>query len=400
MDGSKSMSDIEKIEEIIEKLQDIGPRPVGSAGLKKASSIVEDYFTKSGWDLYPLKYDCPTWDCDTSILVLGEKSIAHVPNPYSPSCDVEGEILMIASIDHLRSLTLDDAKDKIIFLYGDLTKENLFPQNFPFYQYEPHQEIYHHLTRIHPLAIIFASHKTLEPVPLSEDEDFHVPSVTVSALEGVRIIKSIEKKIKLIINSRLDKGTGTQVIARKEGSGDGKIIVSGHLDTMYSSPGAHDNASGVLCLLGIANLLEKPDMIHAIELVALTGHECFGKAEVPYFDVITKENELVAWINVDGVGHFVVPDKISFYNIGEKGKMEILNILGDTSCLEEGEQWFQGEHAHVARKNVPCIAISAGKSLDVHHTRHDTFDLLDASRISDISRIIANIILNHNFQSE
>ncbi|NIP25900.1 MAG: M28 family peptidase, partial [Gammaproteobacteria bacterium] len=79
---------------------------------------------------------------------------------------------------------------------------------------------------------------------------------------------------------------------------DRKIVVAAHYDTVWLSPGADDNASGVSVLLELAQLLKNITPGKAIELVAFTNEEQpFAETELMgsrvYLEQFTETSEKI-----------------------------------------------------------------------------------------------------------
>ena len=102
--------------------------------------------------------------------------------------------------------------------------------------------------------------------------------------------------------------------------------------------------------------------------------------------------ELIQFINIDAIGHFVIPDTISFYNWQDEEKSSCMKKIANECIIEEGDQWFQGEHVIFMNQGVKCITFSVGKSLDIHHTPQDVFELLDFNHIKKIAILVKTII--------
>ncbi|MHA2197698.1 MAG: hypothetical protein ACXABO_19085 [Promethearchaeota archaeon] len=132
-----------------------------------------------------------------------------------------------------------------LLLGGDLTKDILFPLNYPFYNIPEHQELYKLLNSLSPLAVIFISHSPVDPVPISQDKDFKIPSATISSESGEKIINSDGNVISIKIESTITEAKSSILFGGLKSNRLPEIILIAHLDTQFFSPGAHDDASGV-----------------------------------------------------------------------------------------------------------------------------------------------------------
>ena len=382
------------IKELMSKIESFGPRPIGSENIKETIFLIKEFFERNGLEVELQNFPCIYWNLINYNLKINNKSIETKINPFSPECNIIANFVIIDSLDKLKTLNKEEISNKIIVLYGELTKEILFPLNFPFFNIEYHQNLYKLLIKKKPAAVIFISHNHLMTIPLSEDDEFSIPSLTISPQDGIEILRQPKSKIELIINSELKEEVSYNVIGRKNLKTTKKIIIAAHLDTKYFSPGAHDNSSGILSLLSLAEKINKLDIPLSIELVALSSHEYSSKGVLNYINKLQDNlNSIVSFINVDGVGHWIIPDKVSFYNFNENEEQMILEKISNYLGNCKGEQWYEGEHLYFSQQGVNCLAFSAGFSLDVDHTEFDNFNLINPSKINQITDSLREVIV-------
>ena len=96
------------------------------------------------------------------------------------------------------------------------------------------------------------------PFPLIEDGDFDIPSVYMTNVEGDRLAAYCEKQVSVESHARRIPSWDCNAIARKGTSADHRIVLTESIDGRIGSPGALDNASGVVVLLLLAELLYEP----------------------------------------------------------------------------------------------------------------------------------------------
>lgn len=151
------------------------------------------------------------------------------------------------------------------------------PKAFPFYNPDHHQHIVSTLERISPLAIISATTRNPElaggmyPFPLIEDGDFDIPSVYMTDEEGHRLQDNVGKPIHLESRANRIPASGCNVVARRGDFSHSRIALTTHIDSKYNTPGALDNATGVVLLLLLAKLMQDYKAEFGIELVAING---------------------------------------------------------------------------------------------------------------------------------
>ena len=175
------------------------------------------------------------------------------------------------------------------------------------------------------MALIFISHSTTNLPLFNIDEQCGIPTITISPIDGIKLIKNQNLKIKLNIDVRNMESTSNNIMISKKGKINKKIVIFAHMDTVHFSPGAHDNSSGIICLLKLIEEFPKEEIEYTIELVAASGQEYTGKGEHLYYSKIMKNpSEIGLFINVDAVGHWIISDKLAFYNLRDDQKNNIL----------------------------------------------------------------------------
>ena len=183
----------------------------------------------------------------------------------------------------MEELAAAQAPDSIFLLRGELTKEQLMPKNFPFYNPEHHQHIIQLLETKTPQAIITATSRDLEmvgrqyPFPMIEDGDFNIPSVYMKDEDGERLAQFAGSEVELSSSTTRIPSTGSNVTARQGEQQNQRVVLMAHIDSRMGTPGASDNASGVIVLLLLAELLEEYSGSLGIEIVAMNGEDWFER---------------------------------------------------------------------------------------------------------------------------
>ncbi len=87
-------------------------------------------------------------------LTLYDEQFQVIVSPYSLGCNVKAELASAKTIDALRE---ENFEGKILFLHGEIAKEQLMPKNFVFYNPIEHQKIIALLEKSGAEAIICAT---------------------------------------------------------------------------------------------------------------------------------------------------------------------------------------------------------------------------------------------------
>lgn len=368
----------------------IGCRPIGTLNNKKAEKYIYKIFENLKYRTQTQTFNCLSWNLKKTELFIDREQIDAVANTYSNSYNVKATFLSVGTIFELQK---GDFKDKIAVLYGELTQEILAAKNNHTYNPEKHKKIVNLLEEKAPLAIITISHKMLNPLSIIEDWDFKIPSVTISAANGMKLLKRKKGIIKLSIESSFKKSNGSNVIGRSSKGGKKKIVLCAHYDTKYGTNGAADNAAGVSALLTIAQILKDEKLPIDIEFVAFNGEEYYGIGEDLY---IEKRNnyfkDVIAAINIDGIGHYSSVSNVAFFEWPKKFIDSALALKDKYSGIIEVEPWPASDHYLFWIRKIQCIAVSSKGTIDIFHTMNDNNDFICSDKILEVVRFVVDLI--------
>ena len=234
---------------------EIGDRSVGSKGNRMASRFFEHELSSLGWETEMQEFDAFDWYDGGAILKTDDSTFDVFVSPYSLGCTVKAKLVHAYSLETLDGLNMSD---KIVLLHGDIAKEQLMPKNFVFYNPDKHKRIIALLEQGGPKAIICATGRNaalaggVYPFPLIEDGDFDIPSVYMTEEEGKKLLPYVGKIAALNSISDRVAGKGYNVIARKGNKSGKRIVITAHIDAKKGTPGAIDNATGVIVLYPVA----------------------------------------------------------------------------------------------------------------------------------------------------
>lgn len=294
---------------------EIGARPAGSLAHRSAADFIAREMEQAGFNVIMQEYSCPDWQALSGELTVAGKRVSLAVNTYSPSCDLEAELVQVSSIDDIMQLEITN---KIAVVYGDITSSSFLPRNFNrrYYVVENQDHFMELLENSKPSAIITVSHYDGSRPVLIEDSDFYIPSITVSRQEGLFLVQNAGTKASLKIVSARRESFGSNVIGRRPGKNDKKILICAHYDTKPSTPGAMDNAAGISALLLLGDYLKQVGTRHRIEFVAYGGEDSWFPGNSLYIEEYPPTN-IAAVINIDGIGMKKSKTAVAFFGCPE-----------------------------------------------------------------------------------
>jgi aminopeptidase YwaD len=382
---------------------EIPNRRVGSKGNRTATSIFAEVVAAFGFQTECTEFDCIDWTHGGARLTVGGIPFAAFVSPYSVGCHLSAPLTVGTSVEDLEAV---DISNKIVLLRGDIAKEQLMPKNFPFYNPDHHKRVIHLLETSGPQAIIAATSRNPElaggmyPFPLIEDGDFDIPSVYMTQEDGERLADHAAKEVSLTIKANRIPAKGYNVIARKGTNPNRRVVVCAHIDAKDDTPGALDNATGVVVLLLLAELLEEYSGALGVEIVALNGEDYYSApGEIQYLKSNAgRFNEIILGINLDLAGYYQGDTAYSLYECPVEIADSIQKAFSSQENIVEGEPWYQSDHTLFVQNQTPALAITSDRFVElstyVTHTAKDSPEMVDPTKLVDIGLALRDLLLN------
>jgi aminopeptidase YwaD len=381
----------------------VGERCVGSEGNRAATRFLERELAAAGWRTSAIEFDAIDWKDGGALLECEGNSFEVFTGPYSLPYKGSATLVTASTADELAGL---DTTGKIILLYGRIAGEQLMPKNFVFYNPEEHQKIIGLLENGQPAAIISATGRNsalaggVYPFPLIEDGDFNIPSVYMTEEEGKRLLAHAGRTVTLESVSERIPGKGYNVIASRGPEDADRIVVTAHIDAKKGTPGAIDNATGVITLLLLAGLLPDYAGERHIELVAFNGEDYYAvPGQMNYISTNRdKFGNMILNINIDGAGYHEGPSAFSAFNLPEELSGKLVRVMEGYPGITTGPQWPQGDHSIFVQFGVPAVAVTSEwfidnmENQDVTHTPKDRPEITDCRKLVEIAYALNDFI--------
>jgi len=383
--------------------EELQTRRVGSDGNRLATNFFNATITSSGFKTECPQFECMDWIQHGATLTTNGQSFHAQVSPYSLGCRVESLLETVSTVGELEAVETDG---KVLLLRGDIAKEQLMPKNFRFYNPEEHQNIVKLLETKRPLAIITATSRNPEmagalyPFPMIEDGDFDIPSVYITEEEGEALAGHTHELVSLDIRAERIPSHGRNVIAFKDGASGKRIVLYAHIDSKDGTPGALDNASGVVVLLLLAELLKEYQGKHTVEIIALNGEDYYSTpGEIQFLEMNEgRFGDILLGVNFDGVGYQKGKTAYSLYEVPDEMAGLIRKVFSAHNELIEGEAWEQGDHMLFVFNQVPALAWTSDNIIEllssIVHTEKDVPAIIDAKKLVTTAKALHELIVS------
>jgi aminopeptidase YwaD len=380
-------------------------RAVGTAGNEAAVGFFAQTSAAHGWAVETPAFDCLAWSAQGAALAVGGQPFAVHPGPYSPAARVAGPLRFAETVEALEALGGGGAAGQVLLLRGPLAAEPLMPRNFPFYRPDEHQRIYRALDASGAPAVVTASAPNpamagaLYPYPMFEDGDFDLPSAYLTAEAGEQLAALAGQPAVLEVQAERRPAHGRNAVARLGSPGAAQVVVIAHIDAKPGTPGALDNASGVVVLLLLGQLLAAaPKGGPRVELVAMNGEDNYA---APGEQLYLRHNpdgfaRMALGINLDGLGYREGRTAYSLYNCLPALETAIKTAFAPYAGLAPGDPWYQGDHMLWLQAGRPALALTSDAApelmREIIHTSADLPDLVAPEKLVEAAQALRALI--------
>ena len=243
----------------------IGSRPIGSPANLVAADYISEVFTNCGLSLERQEIPCPDWVVEQVSLELNGELLEALANTFSPSCDVSAATEPVCTPAELERANISG---NILIFYGDMAQSELATKG-GIYVSDRDRRILQLLEQKHPAGVITVNPTLHARWRLIEDFDLDIPSVTVSARSGLKLLQAPGATVQMKISARHSPSHTDNIVARLPGEITERIVFCAHYDSKVDTPGAYDNAAGVGVLLTLAEALSR------MQASTHPGMDCF-----------------------------------------------------------------------------------------------------------------------------
>lgn len=194
--------------------------------------------------------------------------------------------------------------------------------------------------------------------------------------------------------TNLDGKSGSNVIAvrKVDDSNADILVISAHHDSVPTSYGANDDASGVVTLLAIADKLKNAPTDTELRFISFTDEEN-GKGGSRYYTNSLSEEErkrIIGDIQLDMIGGLGTSDLYVCTMDGESNWLSNLILKKDES-LKMGSE-TASDHSSFQLAEIPSVLITQNDRGYLYHSIADTAEHIDLNRIENAVSIVLSAV--------
>lgn len=373
--------------------EEIGNRLIGTPGNQTAADYITSTFQQAGLSVEFQPFPCPNWIEEATALQLNGAALEAYANTFSPSCDISAPTIAIGTVEALEAA---DITARIPIFYGELAQHELAAKG-AIYVSERDRRIIELLEERQPAALITINPSLHGRWRLIEDFDLNIPSVTVTASSGLKLLQAAGETVRMKIASRRTPGQSSNVLGRLPGKRPERIVLCAHYDTKVDTVGAYDNATGVAALLTLAELLSSsPTTIthnYTLEFVAFSGEEMYGLGDMTYAKEVGDGFKQIAFaINMDGIGPRLAANTIATFAASTPFEQLVAQTKTAYPGVAQVAPWPASDHYIFYSNGVPSIALGSLGIKDIYHTPADTIDWISPGKLLEAIQLAQALV--------
>ena len=184
------------------------------------------------------------------------------------------------------------------------------------------------------------------------------------------------------------------VLVETPGQQDERVVVGAHYDTVPGTPGADDNASGVVALLEAARRLSLARPGRSVLFLAFGGEEHGLLGSAAYVKAPAVPNDsLVAMLNFDMVGR-LRENRLVVYGVETAREwrplLDSLNATAGFALTAQGDGYGPSDHTSFTVAKRPVLHFFTGTHEDYHRTTDD-WEKINLAGVEKIAELAVNI---------
>ena len=237
----------------------------------------------------------------------------------------------------------------------------------------------------------------LDPRELREmlKEFGNLPGVNIRVEDAMEMVENQASEVRMVVEQTMETVHSHNLVCDIQGESDDVLVCTAHYDSVPHSKGAYDNATGSVCLYGMASKLKNQKPAHTIRLIWCGSEERGLLGSKAYVEAHKDEmDKIKLCVNIDMIGSVmgrriaVCTSDMSLVNyIDYYGKMK-----GFPITVSQGV--YSSDSTPFADKSVPAVSFAriTTQGTGEIHSRYDVIEHLSSRMLREDIAFITDFV--------
>ncbi len=237
----------------------------------------------------------------------------------------------------------------------------------------------------------------LDPRELRESlQEFgNLPGVNIRVEDAMEMVAKGASEVRIVVEQTIEKVSSHNLICDITGESEDMIVCTAHYDSVPHSKGAYDNATGSVCLYGLAKELKDKKLAHNLRLIwcgseerGLLGSKAYVAAHRDDMD------QIKLCVNVDMVGS-IMGRRIAVCT-SDMSLVHYMDYFGKIKGfpIEVSQGVYSSDSTPFADNGVPAVSFARITSPGTGeiHSRYDVMEHLSESMLLQDTSFICEFV--------
>ena len=227
-----------------------------------------------------------------------------------------------------------------------------------------------------------------------------LPGVHISTQDAMELVEKQASKVRITVEQEVYTCQSHNVICDIKGESEDWIVCTAHYDSVPNSKGAYDNATGSVCLYGMAENLKDKSLKHNVRFVWCGSEERGLLGSKAYVQMHKEELEHVKLcVNIDMIGT-IMGSRIAV-STADMSLVHFIDYYGKMVGfpINSSQGVYSSDSTPFADAGVPAMSFARWTNSDTgrFHCRYDVMEHLskrmlkeDIEFISQFTETMAN----------
>ena len=237
----------------------------------------------------------------------------------------------------------------------------------------------------------------LDPRELRESlQEFgNLPGVNIRVEDAMEMVAKGASEVRIVVEQTIEKVSSHNLICDITKESEDMIVCTAHYDSVPHSKGAYDNATGSVCLYGLAKELKDKKLAHNLRLIWCGSEERGLLGSKAYVAAHQEEMENIKLcVNVDMIGS-IMGRRIAVCT-SDMSLVHYMDYFGKIKGfpIEVSQGVYSSDSTPFADNGVPAVSFARITSPGTGeiHSRYDVMEHLSESMLLQDTSFICEFV--------